>query len=88
MPVSDLAELLADLPQIREDIAFVRAVRRLEIVTSIGTKVIQFSRDGENSVIDLRDITPTGTTSPSQLPDQTGHAGAVLTTDGATTAWT
>jgi hypothetical protein len=84
---NELSELLADLPQIKEDIAFVRAIRRLLIVTTAGTKTILFSDKGDNAVIDLRDVTPTGQTVPTQLPDTTGHAGSVLTTDGSTTSW-
>lgn len=84
---SDLPAVLDDLPQILEDIAWVRALRRLLIVTTAGIKTIQFSIDGENAIIDLRDITPTGTTAPTEIPSQTGNSGKVLTTDGSTTSW-
>ncbi len=88
MTVGDeLAAILADLPRIKQDIAFARALRNLKVITTAGEWPIQFSPDGENAVIDLRSITSTGATPPSTLPSQTGEAGGVLTTDGATTSW-
>ena len=84
----DLAGIIADLPQILEDIAFARALRQLTIITTTGPIRVQFSPSSENVVVDLRSLTATGATPPSQLPSQTGHAGALLTTDGSTVAWT
>jgi len=83
----EFAAILADLPRIREDIAFARALRNLKVITSAGEWPIQFSPESENAVIDLRSITSTGATPPSDLPPQAGEAGGVLTTDGATTSW-
>lgn len=86
-PQDDLAELLADLPQIKADIAFVRAMRQLTIITVSGEIHIQLAQNTENVVIDLRSITASGETPPNQLPAQSGHAGAALITDGSTVSW-
>lgn len=85
---ANFAELLAQMDQIREDIAFIRAMRRLTVITADANIVIEFSPTGENAMLDLRALTPTGATPPGQIPDPTGHSGAVLTTDGSTTSWT
>lgn len=82
-----LAEIIADLPQIRADIAFARAMRQLTVITTTGEIHLQFSPGSGNAVVDLRALSPSSVTPPTQLPSQTGNAGKALITDGATTSW-
>lgn len=84
---ADFAEILLQLEQLREDIAFVRALRRLKVITTDAEIPLQFALGGENAIIDLRALSANGATRTAQIPDPTGHAGEVLTTDGETASW-
>lgn len=84
----DLAELIADFESVKEDVAFIRALRSLRVSTDAGDAVLRFDPVSGNVTIDLRTLTPTATSPASALPSQTGNAGKILATDGATPSWT
>lgn len=48
------AALLAEWPQIKEDIAFVRQMKNLEVITDGGKTAIKKSPEADNAVVDLR----------------------------------
>lgn len=82
------ADLVAQLPEIRRDIAFARSLRQLRVLLPGGAEaVVQFSLDSVNAVLDLRTLSASGATPDGQLPSPTGHTGAALITDGASVTW-
>jgi hypothetical protein len=82
------AQLVTEFDQLKEDIAFIRALKQLRIVTSAGDITLRFDPATGNISLDLRALTPSATTPATVLPSQTGHAGQKLTTDGSTLSWT
>lgn len=84
---ADLLPILGDLPRIRSDIEFARALRQLTIITVSGEIRPQLSPGAKNIIIDLRALTANGEVPTGGLPSQTGNSGKFLSTDGATAAW-
>lgn len=84
---SDLAAILADLPQIKADIAFARALRQLTIITVTGEIHLQLAPGSQNVTVDLRALSASGATPANQIPSPVGHAGAALLTNGTTLSW-
>lgn len=82
-------ELLKEWEAIRRDLAWVRALRQLKIVTATGggEVAIQYQDGSENAVLDLRSLTPSGAPPNDGIPAQDGNAYKVLTTDGTSLAW-
>lgn len=85
---NNLGELFAEFQKIREDIAFARALRQLTVATINGDVRFQLGRNADNVLLDLRSLGANAATPPTGLPSQTGNAGQILTTDGATASWT
>jgi S-adenosylhomocysteine hydrolase len=83
----DLEAIMADLPQIKADIAFARALRQLTIITVTGEIHLQLAPNAQNVVIDLRSLSASGQLASTQIPSTTGHAGSALLTDGNTVFW-
>ncbi len=80
--------LLGDLSALRRDLKFVRQLRELKVITASGGDIpLDYAAGAANTVLDLRSLTSTGAASAAELPDPTGHAGAVLLSDGATAYW-
>lgn len=53
----DLAELVTQLEDLKADLAFVRALRRLSFVTTAGPIPLQYNPGTDNCVVDLRTLT-------------------------------
>lgn len=84
----DLAALFAEYDALKHDIAFVRALRNLTVATPNGDVRLQLGKNADNVLLDLRSLGANAVTPPTGLPDQTGNAGKILTTDGAVGSWT
>lgn len=82
VPKDFLAMSPEEWERIREDIAFARALRNMEVVTTSGSIQIQFERGSRNAILDLRKLTASGQPDNNQLPSQAGNGGLVLGTDG------
>jgi hypothetical protein len=76
----NFAELRAQWPQIQRDIARVRALANLKLITTAGVRPVQFSE--QDAVADIRFLAPAGGSSAPTLP--VGEAGQVLVSEGAT----
>ncbi len=82
-----LPDLLANPALISEALDFVRAMRDLKVATANGDIALQWQPGANNAFLDLRSLTASGATPPGSIPSQTGNAGLVLGTDGATASW-
>lgn len=83
----DVAALIREYEELRDDIAFVRAFRNAKIATVNGDIAVQYEPRSENMLIDLRSLSASGEAPDGSLPAQTGNAGKILTTDGTTLSW-
>jgi hypothetical protein len=84
---TDLPSLLAQAPELADDIAFARALRKFRVATANGEIPLLFSPGADNAIVDLRSLTPSAVPASTDIPPQAGHAGQILFTDGASTYW-
>lgn len=82
------ADLIAQFEALKDDIAFLRALRHLRIATTNGDVTLQWQEGSDNVALDLRSLTPNvGAVAGNPLPTQAGNAGKLLSTDGTNLLW-
>ncbi len=84
---ADFPSAIREWDEIRENIAFLRALRNATVSSANGPLVFQYNPGSSNVLLDLRALTASGAVPTGGLPSQTGNAGKVLGTDGATASW-
>jgi hypothetical protein len=81
------SSLVKSRAELRELVGFVKSLKRMKIVGPGGETSLLHSPGSSNSLIDLRSIPVNDQSAANDIPAQTGHAGHVLHTNGATPYW-
>lgn len=81
-------EVLARPDLIRDRYKFATALRNLRVLLpGVREVTLHYQPGARNCALDLRTIAATGAAPATEIPDQTGYAGAILYTDGAAPYW-